>query len=55
MVSKFHGKMEKGDKIFEQNKFMSGETQIMVATNAFGMGVDKDNIKKSYTIILVIL
>ncbi len=46
LVSKFHGKMEKGDKIFEQNKFMSGETQIMVATNAFGMGVDKDNIKK---------
>jgi len=43
-VSKFHGKMESDDKIIEQNKFMSGETKIMVATSAFGMGVDKEDV-----------
>lgn len=43
-VSKFHGQMDKDDKVIEQNKFMSGETQVMVATSAFGMGVDKSDI-----------
>lgn len=43
-VSKFHGKMEKEDKIAEQDKFMRGITPIMVATSAFGMGVDKKDI-----------
>lgn len=45
-ISKFHGKMEKDEKIVEQNKFMDNRTLIMIATNAFGMGVDKDNIKR---------
>lgn len=45
-VAKFHGKMEKEDKIVEQNKFMDNKTDIMVATSAFGMGVDKNNIKR---------
>ncbi|QWB96215.1 RecQ family ATP-dependent DNA helicase [Mycoplasmatota bacterium] len=44
-VSKFHGKMEKDEKVLEQNKFMSGETNIMVATSAFGMGVDKSDVE----------
>lgn len=43
-VSKFHGQMEKDKKIEEQNKFMEGKTNIMVATSAFGMGVDKSDI-----------
>lgn len=41
----FHGKMDVNDKADNQNKFMSGEVNIMVATTAFGMGVDKDNVK----------
>lgn len=43
-VSLFHGGMESDLKVEEQNKFMKGETQIMVATSAFGMGVDKKDI-----------
>jgi ATP-dependent DNA helicase RecQ len=43
-VSKFHGGMEKDEKIAEQNAFMSDQSQIMIATSAFGMGVDKSNV-----------
>ena len=28
-----------------QRRFMSGETEVIVATNAFGMGVDKANVR----------
>ena len=40
----YHGKMDKEDKILNQNKFIAGEVQIMVATSAFGMGVDKKDV-----------
>lgn len=40
----FHGKMEAAEKIENQNAFIAGQVQIMVATSAFGMGVDKDNV-----------
>ncbi|KAF2515218.1 RecQ family ATP-dependent DNA helicase [Flavobacterium foetidum] len=40
----YHGKMDKQDKTENQNSFLSGETQIMVATSAFGMGVDKKDV-----------
>ncbi|HEX9513012.1 MAG TPA: RecQ family ATP-dependent DNA helicase [Puia sp.] len=40
----YHGKMDKEDKTANQNAFMSGEVKIIVATSAFGMGVDKDNV-----------
>lgn len=43
-VSKFHGGMDKDEKIAEQNAFMSDQSQIMIATSAFGMGVDKSNV-----------
>jgi len=43
-VSKFHGGMEKDEKIAEQDAFMNDESQIMIATSAFGMGVDKSNV-----------
>src|SRR5258708_9637182 len=36
--------MEKEDKTAKQNAFMSGEVKIIVATSAFGMGVEKDNV-----------
>lgn len=41
----FHGKMEAKDKIANQDSFIKGETQIIVATSAFGMGVDKKDVK----------
>lgn len=40
----FNGKMDKEQKIKNQDKFMHEECQIIVATSAFGMGVDKDNV-----------
>lgn len=43
-ASLFHGGMENEKKIEEQDKFMKGEATIMVATSAFGMGVDKKDI-----------
>lgn len=36
----FNGKMEAAEKVKNQNAFMSGEAQVIVATSAFGMGVD---------------
>ena len=40
----FNGKMEAAEKVKNQNSFMSGETQVIVATSAFGMGVDKKDV-----------
>ncbi len=40
----YHGKMDKQEKSENQDSFISGETPIMVATSAFGMGVDKKDV-----------
>jgi ATP-dependent DNA helicase RecQ len=40
----FNGKMEAAEKVKNQNAFMSGKAQVIVATSAFGMGVDKKDI-----------
>jgi ATP-dependent DNA helicase RecQ len=40
----YHGKMEASEKTENQNAFLKGDIQIMVATSAFGMGVDKKDI-----------
>ncbi|MFM9951732.1 MAG: RecQ family ATP-dependent DNA helicase [Saprospiraceae bacterium] len=40
----YHGKMEVQEKTANQNAFISGEVPIMVATSAFGMGVDKKDV-----------
>lgn len=40
----FNGKMESNDKIANQNAFISNSVQAMVATSAFGMGVDKKDV-----------
>jgi len=40
----FHGKMESQEKTENQDAFISGDVQIMVATSAFGMGVDKKDV-----------
>lgn len=43
-VSYFHGGLDKEEKNQQQDNFMKGITTVMVATNAFGMGVDKSDI-----------
>ena len=41
----FNGKMEAKDKIANQESFISNEIDVIVATSAFGMGVDKKDVK----------
>ena len=40
----FHGQMEVNTKVKAQEDFMSGKVRIIVATSAFGMGVDKSDV-----------
>ena len=42
-ISIVHGKMKSADKDFEMNRFVKGETQIMVATTVIEVGVDVPN------------
>ena len=41
----YNGKMDANDKIINQEAFMNNEVSIIVATSAFGMGVDKSDVK----------
>ncbi len=40
----YHGKMDKQEKSENQDAFIRGDVDIMVATSAFGMGVDKKDV-----------
>src|SRR5690606_38499505 len=42
-VSMVHGKMKAEEKEFEMNRFVKGETQIMVATTVIEVGVNVPN------------
>ena len=44
-VSKYHAGMTDSARESNQNDFVFDKTSIMVATNAFGMGIDKSNIR----------
>ena len=44
-VGKYHGKMASAERKEMQEKFMSGEVRAMIATNAFGLGIDKPDIR----------
>lgn len=44
MALPFNGQMESDEKIVNQDAFMSGQVNIIVATSAFGMGVDKKDV-----------
>jgi ATP-dependent DNA helicase RecQ len=41
----YHGRRRKAERDRVQEAFMSGELRIIAATNAFGMGVDKSDIR----------
>ncbi|MDD5997013.1 MAG: RecQ family ATP-dependent DNA helicase [Bacteroidales bacterium] len=41
----YNGQMDADDKIANQEAFMSDQVRIIVATSAFGMGVDKKDVK----------
>ena len=40
----FNGKMDSEEKIANQDAFMNDQVRIIVATSAFGMGVDKKDV-----------
>lgn len=44
-VSKYHGGMTEKQRRLSQEDFTFDRTKIMVATNAFGMGIDKSNVR----------
>ena len=44
-VSKYHGGMTEKNRTQAQDDFTYDRTTIMIATNAFGMGIDKSNIR----------
>jgi RecQ family ATP-dependent DNA helicase len=41
----YHAGMEAEERTEAQRRFMSGEVEVIVATNAFGMGVDKADVR----------
>jgi ATP-dependent DNA helicase RecQ len=44
----YHGGMKAKERDAIQDRFMSGDAPVIVATNAFGMGVDKPDIRFVY-------
>ena len=44
-VAEYHGRMAAKRRTEVQERFMRGELDVMVATNAFGMGIDKPDIR----------
>lgn len=44
-VARYHGRVAARERHDIQNAFMNGDLDVIVATNAFGMGVDKPDIR----------
>ena len=44
-VVAYHGRMRASDRLSAQETFMSGKAPLIVATNAFGMGIDRPDIR----------
>ncbi len=44
-VGMYHGKMTGGERKEMQDRFMNDEFKAMIATNAFGLGIDKQDLR----------
>jgi ATP-dependent DNA helicase RecQ len=44
-IEKYHGRMKASDRKQNHESFMAGELKAILATNAFGMGIDKPDIR----------
>jgi ATP-dependent DNA helicase RecQ len=44
-VARYHGKLRAAEREQAQHRFMQGEVRVMVATSAFGLGIDKPDIR----------
>ncbi|MGZ5119665.1 MAG: RecQ family ATP-dependent DNA helicase [Burkholderiales bacterium] len=44
-VGRYHGRLSPKERVVMQDDFMADRCRIMVATNAFGLGIDKPDIR----------
>lgn len=44
-VLKYHGGLRDEEKEYYQDEFLNESSNVMIATNAFGMGIDKSNVR----------
>lgn len=44
-AGKYHGGLSDGERADQQDGFIKDNLSVMVATNAFGMGIDKSNVR----------
>ncbi|WP_396335143.1 DNA helicase RecQ [Clostridium sp.] len=44
-IAKYHGGLNDEEKSYYQDEFLKDNYNVMIATNAFGMGIDKSNVR----------
>jgi ATP-dependent DNA helicase RecQ len=44
-VARYHGRVAARERRETQDRFMNGDVTVMIATNAFGMGIDKADVR----------
>ncbi len=44
-TERYHGRLRRRERVAAQERFMSGRCRVMVATSAFGLGVDKADVR----------
>ncbi len=44
-VARYHAGLSDNERFQQQNDFLQDEKPVMIATNAFGMGIDKSNVR----------
>ncbi len=44
-ATRYHGRLPRAERLANQSRFMEGQARVMVATGAFGMGIDKSDLR----------